>query len=98
VPSARPLFVRSPVAAAGAFRFYRIPVMTFTARIFLGSSWHRPLRTAAQIVRDASHACICRKRVFLSFSIQESNISFMGASKSYPKDLSLLCESEKRNK
>jgi len=86
VPSARPLFVRSPVAAAGAFRFYRIPVMTFTARIFLGSSWHRPLRTAAQIVRDASHACICRKRVFLSFSIQESNISFMGASKSCPKD------------
>jgi len=58
VPSVRPLFVRGPVAAAGAFRFYRIPVVTFTARIFLGSSWHRPLCTTAQIVRHTR--CLSR--------------------------------------
>lgn len=57
VTSARLLFVRSPVpAVADAFRSYRILVVTFTAHIFLDGSWRKPLCTAAQIVRDESHA------------------------------------------
>jgi len=99
VPSTRLLFVRRVApAAADAFRSYRIPLLTFTARIFLSSSWRKPLCTVTRIVCDLIPApvCVCVCVCLCRFRCIKRDISRRGKSARSAKRKQISCR-EKRH-